>query len=755
MPAVTSELLPGLTAAYLHGLWAPSVLAEFAPQLKPSLHVTPRSGRIEVDGVLDDPGWQQAARADQFAEVNPGDQTEPPVATQVWITYDETNLYLAFDAQDDPKKIRASLRDRDQIWNDDFVGLLLDTYGNSSWAYEIFANPLGVQGDVRMSAGSGEDSSFDVVYYAEGKITETGYQVEIAIPLQSLRFPESPEQTWRVQFWRTHPRDSRRQYGWAAIDRDDPCFMCQFGTLTGIQGVRPGGKLELLPGLTGRHVGQLQDGSDPSSPFVSGDVEGDVELGLSYAFTSSSTGELTLNPDFSQVESDAGQIDVNTTFALFFPERRPFFQEGSDLYDTWVNAVYTRTINDPSVASKLTGRLQRTNAGYLVGRDEHSPTLIPLEEQSVLLPDVGQSVSNIGRYRRDHGDNSFFGLLGTHRVRDAGGWNGTFGGDALQRFWRNYQIETQWLASYTQEPDDSSLTAGDEGLFNGGKNSIQYDGESFWGHAGYFSLERNARNWRFDLDYWVTSPTFRADNGFVFQNDSRRAMAWTGYSSRPDTKWFDEIFPSIGAGRVWNFSGARKDEWLRPQLFVQFKAQTSAWIAHLWSEERFREVELYNIRRWGMGADSRASERLQGGFYLELGKMVARSMDTPVLGDGVRYGIWTALKPVTRIVIEPALVYAQLDYPDGPEIFSGYIVRVRNNFQFTRELFLRLIVQYDDFGKSWAVEPLLTYKINPFTVFFIGSTHDLAEIGDVTNGGPEYTQTERQLFLKLQYLFRL
>ncbi len=732
-----------------------SAQAAFTPNLKPSLALRPRSGEIRIDGKLGDSGWQDAAMADNFAETNPGDQTEPAVATRVWITYDETHLYVGFDAEDDPRSIRASLRDRDQIWQDDYIGLILDTYGNAAWAYEIFANPLGVQGDLRMLSGGDEDLSFDVVFEAEASITDKGYQVEMKIPLQSLRFPDRFEQTWRVQLWRTHPRGSRRQYGWAAIDRDDPCFMCQFGTLTGIQGVRPGGKLELLPGFTAKQAGSLEDTSDPNSDFVEGDAEADVELGVHYSFTSSSTGDLTLNPDFSQVESDAGQIDVNTTFALFFPEKRPFFQEGSDLYETYINAVYTRTINDPSVAAKFTGRLEQANAGFFAARDVHSPTIIPLEEKSIVLPDVGESISSVGRYRFDHGENSFAGALGTYRVRDDGGWNGVFGFDLLQRFWRNYQFETQWLGSYTEEPVDSSLTAGNEGTFDGGRHTIEYDGESFGGRAGYTSIERSGRIWNFDLEYWETSPTFRADNGFISQNDNRRASVETGLNFRTDTRWFDSIFPSVMAARVWNFSGARKDEWLRPEVVVQFKAQTEVWLSRLWSEERFREVEFYGIRRWEVGAETRFQEYVQGGAEVEWGKMVARGETPPVLGDGVRFEAWGTLRPHTRLVIEPTFEYATLDHPDGSSIFDGYIVRVRNNFQFTREFFLRLVLQYDDFDREWSIEPLLTYRINPFTMFFVGSTHALAEIGDASQGGPVYTQTERQLFLKFQYLFRL
>jgi hypothetical protein len=477
---------------------------------------------------------------------------------------------------------------------------------------------------------------------------------------------------------------------------------------------------------------------------------------MRYDFTSSSSGEVTVNPDFSQVESDAGQIDVNTTFALFYPERRPFFQEGSDLYDTWIDAVYTRTVNDPLVAGKLTGRMGKSSLGYFTAVDETSPAIIPLEERSVVLTDVGESYSNVGRYRRDLGNNSHLGLLGTHRILDVGGWNTVGGGDGQIRFLRNYQLETQWLASYTEEPEAPWLTAGEDGTFTGGEHTVAYDGESFWGRAGYLSLERHARRWQFDVDYWEASPTFRADNGFVVQNDWRRTNGWTGVSFRPDTKLFDEIFPNVNAGRLWNFGGVRKDEWVRPELFLQFKAQTNFWISGLWSEELFRDVDFKGIRRFGSGGNTQCSEKVQGGFYTEWGTFIARGLDTPVLGDGLRHGLWSTLKPLTRLVIYLNYDSSRLDHPDGSEIFDGYILRSRIQYQFTRELFLRLVAQYDDFDKAYAIDPLLTYRINPFTVFFAGSTHDIQRIGDASDGSePQYEQTERQFFMKLQYLFRL
>src|SRR5690606_6046559 len=167
----------------------------------------------------------------------------------VRITYDDTYLYLGFKAFDDPTTVRSALRDRDAIFADDFVGIILDTYGDGNWAYEFFFNPRGIQGDMRLTRDN-EDESFNVIHHSEGRTTDDGYVVEVAIPFSELRFPEAFDQEWKVTFWRVRPRSSRERSTWSTISRDDPCFLCQLGTMKGIQGVKPGRMLRMLPSLT-------------------------------------------------------------------------------------------------------------------------------------------------------------------------------------------------------------------------------------------------------------------------------------------------------------------------------------------------------------------------------------------------------------------------------------------------------------------------------------------------------------------------
>ncbi len=722
----------------------------FVPQMKPTLTVARAGGPIEIDGVLDDAGWQGASRATGFSEHFPDERSRPAVESEVWVTYDEKNLYLAFLAFDNPSGIRASLRDRDDMWSDDYFGILLDTYGDAAWAYFLFANPLGVQGDSRFATSGGEDDGFDIIYHTEARITETGYQIEMAVPFASLRFPDRATQTWRATFWRTRPRGSREQHTWAALDRDDPCFLCQFGTLTGIQGVRPGGALEVLPSVVASQAGALRDSEDPASGFDNGGVDPDLSVGVRYAFSSGLTAEGTFNPDFSQVESDVAQIDVNTTFALFFPERRPFFQEGSDLFGTFFDVVYTRQINNPQFATKLVGRMGRTNIAYMGARDEDTPVLLPFEERS-FVGSAGKSFSNIVRFRQTFARDSYIGAIATDRRLEDGGAGTVAGVDGQFRFLGNYRLEYQLLFSHTEEPNDTSITRGiNTTRFDGGKHTAGFDGESFSGFAQYTSIERSARFWNFDLDYWSYSPTFRADNGFEFRNDLRRVSLWQGFFFYPNTKVIDQVTPTIWLRRDWNFDNVVKQTQFTPGIWFNLTGQTFLNVWYDFIEERFADVEFTGMQRWGMFVNSNFSDPVRLSLFVYHGDQIFRNPSAPLVGTATDLELSATLKPLTRLVIRPSFNYSELDDPAGNALFSGYILRTRTNFQFTRELFLRLVVQYNDFSQQLSLEPLLTYKVNPFTLFFIGSTHAYQDF----DRPHQFAQTSRQLFAKFQYLFR-
>ncbi len=421
----------------------------FVPNMGPTYNVSRLTGNIDIDGRLDDSGWQDVARATNFSEQFPNNGDIAPVETEVMLTYDDDNLYIAFICHDtDASSIRSSWSDRDNIWSDDYMGFIFDTYGAGVWAYEIFCNPLGLQGDGLQVTSVGEDEGFDIIFESRGVVTDSGYQAEIALPFASIRFPDKQEQEWKATFWRTRPRERRSTCSWAFIDDDANCWLCEFGTITGIENIKPGKNIEILPSVIGFQSAEIRDPGNRDSGLRNEKVDGEASLGLRYSISSGMSAETTINPDFSQVESDAAQIDVNQTIALFYPEKRPFFQEGSDLFSGWIDAVYTRSINNPDIAAKLIGRTGNTSLAYLGAHDKDSPIIVPLEERSGFV-DAHESYSNIFRYKRTFGGSAHLGALVSDRRLSEDGSNTDFGIDFNLPFKKLYRFEAQGISSYT------------------------------------------------------------------------------------------------------------------------------------------------------------------------------------------------------------------------------------------------------------------------------------------------------------------
>lgn len=714
-----------------------------------SVGIQRAAGPIRIDGELDDAGWVGATRIRGFVEYVPREGSQPPVETEVMMAYDEANLYVAFVATDpEPGEIRATLQPRDRLWNDDWVGVLLDPYGDASVGYYFLSNAIGVQADLQLTPQS-EDSSIDFIYTTAGRITESGYVVEMAIPFRSLRVPDRPVQSWGVMVVRTYPRSSRHYLSWPSLSRNNPCQLCQMARLDGIDGVQAGGALEILPAVVASQAGRLRDPSDPGS-FESGRVSAEPSLGLKYTFQRAWIAEATLNPDFSQVESDAAQVDVNTTFALFYPERRPFFQEGMDLYQTPLTVFYSRSINSPQGATKLTGRAGRTSIGYIAARDEHTPFIIPFSERTGVVQ-AGRSFTNVLRVQQNLGG-SHVGAILTDRRLDGGGSGTTVSADGLYRFGEMYNVSGHLALSHTREPDDPELGSQLPELTFGGdgqRYTAALDGESYTGRAGFLRIARDARTWSWNVLYLGVSPTYRSDTGFQTQNDYHRATGWTGVTLYPNRPYLERVSASLFGGSYWNFRGVRTQDLLSPSISFTLPRQTWIGLTTTFREETFRGVHLTGIRQLGIGLNSNFSDALRVGFDAGTGRRVARTLQVPEVGRGTNASVWATLKPLQRLVIEPSLSYEELKLPSGEEVFSGYIARTRFNVQYNRELNLRVVLQYNDFQNRFDLEPLLVYQLNPFSIFYVGSTHGARQFDEHGFAG-----TDRQYFAKVQYLFR-
>src|SRR5258706_1997945 len=318
-----------------------------------------------IDGKLDDEVWKSAIVLKDFYQIQPGDNIAPSKPTEVMLGYDSKFIYIAFHCYDEPDKVRATIPKRDNIFNDDYVGILFDTFNDGRKAYEFDFSPLGIQADGIWTDGQGEDFNPDIVMESKGLVGTDGWTVEVAIPFKSLRYVAGKDKLWGAHFWRRIKRFNNELDMWMPINRDISSWLSQEGHLTGLEGISTERTLELIPSLTLSETGkrkasltpaQLNTGLLDPGRFVNAPITFDPGLTGKYSITPNVTLDFAIKPDFAQVESDQLVVTANQRFPIFFSEKRPFFLEGIDIFNTQIAAVHTRSLLDPVVAVKLTGK---------------------------------------------------------------------------------------------------------------------------------------------------------------------------------------------------------------------------------------------------------------------------------------------------------------------------------------------------------------------------------------------------------------
>lgn len=726
------------------------VLAPHPKPLRPTHQVPGIDTPIEIDAVLDEVAWTQALNLPLNYETRPGENIQPAVATECLITYDSDQLYIAFRAHDpEPEKIRARLTDRDTAFSDDFVGVALDPFNDERRAFEFFVNPLGVQMDMTMDDVNGnEDTSWDAIWSSAGRITETGYVVELAVPFSSLRFPRTQgPQTWGIDAIRFYPRESRYRIGLNPLDRNVSCYLCQTSKLVGFEAITPGRNLEINPTVTASRHDERED--FPSSPLVAGDAESDVGLTVSWGITPNLHLSGTINPDFSQVEADAGQLDVNNQFALFFPERRPFFLEGADLFDTPMNAVFTRNVADPSWGLKLTGKEGRHALGVFLADDEQTNLIFPGAQGSDAESFEFATRDAVVRYRRDIGSSSTIGALLTLRDGDLYS-NRVVGVDGLLRFGDSDSVRVQALRSTTRYP---------------GEVAAEFDQPlgDLSDHALRIAYDHHARDWLWYARYDDIGKDFRADMGFMPRVDYSFAL---GGLER--TWWGDESdwFNRVSVGGDWDMMRDQSGQQLEQEFELFFNASGS--------RESFFMFRLGTRDRHYDGVDFEEDfavaffeMRPAGSVFLSLFAQVGDQVDF----DNTQPGEILVLEPAIRLDLGRHL-RARLSYDyrrlevEGGTLFEAALAQMRLTYQFNRRTFLRAILQHTDVDRDTRLytsdddveaktenlfsQLLFSYKLNPRTVLYLGYSDNYS--GDEVI---DLTQENRTLFLKIGYAWVL
>ena len=727
---------------------------------RPTLRPPRTRERPRVDGRLDDAVWRDALHVTDFVQQNPMEGAPATEATDVWIAYDSQHFYLAVHAHySDPSLMRANRIDRDQAFEDDNVAIYFDTFLDQQRAYRFSVNGYGVQGDAIVNARgysrSGRrrrtgssfssrnriptgDSSWDALFESGGRIVEDGFTAEMAIPFKSLRYPERERDVphrWGFQIVR-EVRGKDENQVWAPVTRNVSGFLTQVGVLEGLTNLSMSRNVEVLPTFTASQHGAL----DAAGDFVDKDPAPESGLNVKYGITSNLTADVTVNPDFSQIESDLPQIEVNQRFALRYPELRPFFLEGAEIFQMLgpITFVHTRTIVDPEFGGKLTGKVGNTTLGAIVANDEAPGRVEPGD------PAFGRKANNfVGRARYDLYAESYLGAIFTHRgFLDSHSTLGALDG--------NFRLgRTQGVGFKAVQTDHRDL----EGV---GRRGRMFD----------LNYRLNSRHWTSFVALYTLSPDFRHDLGFVRRVDTRRLYSRVGYNFWPES-WIVNWGPSIQYGRNHNFANQLEDEDVRLGFTARF-ARNVSFNADVRDEmERYGGVDFHK-QAVSIGGQINTSRRLAVGGYYRRGDEV-KYQENPYLGKGGSGSFFAAVRPVSRFQSELNLSVSDfIDLRGGADtIFDVKILRTLSTYQFTDRFLLRNIAEYNTFDRTFGLNWLLTYRVNAGTAFYLGYDDHYRQAdriyGDLDGDGfedqlfPTLTtmrQTNRAVFTKVQYLFR-
>jgi hypothetical protein len=695
-----------------------------------------------LDGALDDEAWKNAAVVDDvWVTYNPVNGNELPQSTRAYIAYDDENLYFAFHCKDtQPDLIKTSLTKRDGIFEDDWVGLSIDTVGGKKYGYEFFVNPSGAQADI-FRTGDMEDSSTDWVWYSAGKVVSDGYIVEIRQPLKSIRFASGKDVRMGVIFWRRISRLGMSG-SWPRL----------------VPGQSMGGSqaevriaelsrplvLEALPSFT------YTSGWDRLSPtsWSGADQTRDLGFAVKYGITSSIVAEATLNPDFSQVESDALQVTVNQRYPVLYSEKRPFFMEAGNLFDlaavgdglgNMVRPVHTRTVVDPQWGIRLTGEQGKGSFALLAAADRSPGNPWGDGEAN---PDLGRKATFwIGRGKLGLGQDNYIGLLYSGREFGAE-YNRALAADFSFRFLKNHQVMGHYIQSFSDRPEEG-------GEVKGGYLTAEYGYSK--GNAYALAMIENI------------DPGFQMDTAYYQRSGITTAKFYVQTRIVPDAKkipWFLGFAPSVYGALIHDKVTGMDDKELMFETYANFilKGQLGGYFylgQECWAGHAFQR------------STAQVSVSLQPCKWLNLhscygfGNAIYYDPVDPFLGHRTQLHINFTLQPTKNLNLFAEHVISRFRRPEtGEKVYDQGIWRGRLTYQFNPKLFVRGLAQYDSFTRRVLGDFLASFTYIPGTVLYLGygSLNESRSWAD--NGwqrgvtGDRYYQTRQSLFFKVSYRYQ-
>ncbi len=744
-----------------------------APKLDDFLQNHPREAELTVS---------------EFRQYQPGDGTPATESTTAYLSYDEKNLYVAFIAHDEPGQIRAHLSKREDSDQDDGVGILLDTFHDLHRAYFFFSNPLGVQSDAIYTEGQGYDFSFDTLWSNQGRATKDGYIVFFSIPFKSLRFSHETEQTWGVALYRVILRKNEFDY-WPYLTQRVEGITQQFAPVGGLENVSPGRNIQFIPyGLLASN--QFLDQSTPALPRNNSAFEHRGGLDAKFVAKDALTFDFTLNPDFSQVETNDPQVTVNQRFAVFFPEKRPFFIENAGFFETPIDLFFSRQIADPQFGGRMTGKIGKWTLGALAIDDRQ-----PGQGQSPGGPYNTRAGAGVLRVSREFGNQSSIG--GFFSSRDFSDTNNRVASlDARLKFSPNLVLYAQTAHSWTRQNTNASQDCLKVNSPNAQGVSSQQ------GNASQLQLNYTGRHTFLTTEYDDISPNFCSELGFIPRTDIRELRQIVDYFWRPEHRRIVGFGPLTRGLVNWNREG-RLQDWEADLGFqIDWTRRTLLNITHSEAYELFANIPFRKHgtlisfstapKKW-LSLNTRFSAGTGEDFFPPPATPPAAQI-LPFLGNTKRFSAGFTLRPSSQFRFDETYIFTRLGtregstpagFSPGQSIFNNHLMRSKLNYQFTKEFSLRLIVDYNatlanpqlldlqtnlgsfDGGpivptKRLSGDILFTYLLHPGTAVYIGYNDSYSDLRlhmcqagpCVANLGSPTNSTSRLFFIKLSYLFR-
>ena len=757
--------------ALVLGLVSSTLSAETQP-----LEIPFVEGAATLDGVLDEPQWQNAAVEKLNYVTEPNENWSIPVETTVYVYEDGLTLFVAFVANDpDPEAIRALYRDRDFIFGDDLVGVKLDTFNDSRLAYQFFVNPFGIQADLIENEMTGRESdAWNAIWESAGQITDHGYVVEMALPLRIMNFEEGERsKVWGAEFVRFYPRQDNLRLSNVPYDRNNSCILCQLGEVKGFESATQGQNLAIVPTVV---AGKSRSRDVEETRDWDYDDNQEVGLDLNWGITPEFTLQATLNPDFSQVEADVAQVSINNTFALFFDEQRPFFTENADYFSSNLNLIYTRNVNAPDYGAKVTGRVDDHSIGVFLANDDSTTFLVPGNLGSSVAEIDEKSTNAAIRYRYDYSDALSIGVVST--LRKAGDYHNYVNGvDMRYLITDKDTLRAQVVVSDTRYPnelfrdfcDDNCNQAEDfsEEALRTANNS------AFSGLTYRINYRHDERDWYFRADHFANGEDFRADLGFVSRVDRNTTVIGGGYRWWNDDSWWNRIEINGDWDIAHNDDGELIEKEIEANFTIRGDYQTFARIGYLQRERVGLRIDpsilaidgntdLFTERQWRMNFDIRPNEVLSFYSFASHGDQI--DFDNNRLGERTLFESEMELNIGRHLYLGAFYLYSNLDFNDQ-QVFTAQILDTRMTYQFDQQQFLRLIIAYSSVDRNLANynlslrdsldseeqdigwQLLYSYKLNPLTKFFVG----IADSSLNNDRLSSFTSVEQSVFMKFSY----